>query len=926
MNFWATLGLKSAGFQKGLNQAIRSLEGFRRSFLQVAGALGASLGIGSIVSNIKETATQLSVAKATMENVSSSMYEYRDNLEFVKRLSEEYKQDLITLTDGFAKFHAAAQGTNITLSEQRFIYEGLTKAAAYFHMSADRTQNMMVAVEQMMSKGKITAEELRRQLGNNLPGAYAKMAQAAMEFGKTQEGVNYKNIKSFADFESAMKKGQVGLDVLVKFVEKLNEETSNINLDSLQLAANEMKNAWTNLINSTGVENGIKKIYEITANFFNFLNRNLVLVRNMVNVLAVSAIPRIAQSIIKIAKAAKGLQWGTWIGIAITLVGTLIAYFDNLDARINRVNRKLKEIAKIEDPLERLAALNEEQRKTWARIQEFNKDPGFRERYQQWKDSKDQKVDYKGWGWGNQPLFGKHGIITSKENNQFKEYEGLVQGMQDLGKEIDKLRETIKDPELIGPVLGRDEPGLPDLPNINTNLIGGSGSGSGSKAKADKTVKDYVEDYKEELHKLNNQFNANAITDEEYRESLFKLGKTAWENITAFDNFREKISELPTDLQDSAKSAEFYAEAEKKLQEIRNGSEDFKNQQKWEQYRKKEAQKDSEFKARDTRFDFEKKDFEILRAEQEQWEAITDRLKDKMEEVENTFDEVDEKAVAELQNLSEAMDEAALHAKNLKDAADVAEWQNKIKELQKDYNEGLMSGVKNAANSLDRLTDGFKKIKESMEDEDTSAWEKIIMIINELVQLFDTLNSLSQTFNTLQLISQKLVKAKNDEEMLGLAQTVAAQGAVNVAKGTDIALTKTATAAEGKEAAAAVANTAAKSGEAIAGATASGAKLPFPWNIAAIAAGIAAVVGALAMIGKFASGGVVGGNSYHGDHVLARLNSGEMVLNNSQQGKLWNAINSGNLGGGKVGGKVQFEIRGDTLQGVLNNFNMKKRG
>ena len=162
--------------------------------------------------------------------------------------------------------------------------------------------------------------------------------------------------------------------------------------------------------------------------------------------------------------------------------------------------------------------------------------------------------------------------------------------------------------------------------------------------------------------------------------------------------------------------------------------------------------------------------------------------------------------------------------------------------------------------------------------------------------------------------------------MLGLAETVAAQGAVNVAKGTDIALTKTATAAEGKEAAAAVANTAAKSGEAIAGATASGAKLPFPWNIAAIAAGIAAVVGALAMIGKFASGGVVGGNSYHGDHVRARLNSGEMVLNNSQQGKLWNAINSGNLGGGKVGGKVQFEIRGDTLQGVLNNFNMKKRG
>jgi len=72
---------------------------------------------------------------------------------------------------------------------------------------------------------------------------------------------------------------------------------------------------------------------------------------------------------------------------------------------------------------------------------------------------------------------------------------------------------------------------------------------------------------------------------------------------------------------------------------------------------------------------------------------------------------------------------------------------------------------------------------------------------------------------------------------------------------------------------------AAKSGEAIAGATASGAKMPFPLNLVAIAAGIAAVIAAISMIGSFADGGIIKGSAFHGDTMLARVNAGEMILN-----------------------------------------------
>lgn len=93
--------------------------------------------------------------------------------------------------------------------------------------------------------------------------------------------------------------------------------------------------------------------------------------------------------------------------------------------------------------------------------------------------------------------------------------------------------------------------------------------------------------------------------------------------------------------------------------------------------------------------------------------------------------------------------------------------------------------------------------------------------------------------------------------------------------------------------------------------------IPFPYNLVAIAAAGSTLLGIISSLkssfaGQFAGGGVVGGNSYTGDKLWARVNSGEMILNRTQQSALF--------GGGR-GGNVNFVIEGSQLKGVLDNYN-----
>ena len=115
----------------------------------------------------------------------------------------------------------------------------------------------------------------------------------------------------------------------------------------------------------------------------------------------------------------------------------------------------------------------------------------------------------------------------------------------------------------------------------------------------------------------------------------------------------------------------------------------------------------------------------------------------------------------------------------------------------------------------------------------------------------------------------------------------------------------------------------AKTAEAAASGAAEAAKTPFVgWLM--VGGAIASILAAFASLPSFSTGGIFAGNSTVGDMNLARVNAGEMILNNRQQRNLFNLLNGNGTLSNVGNGQVTFKIQGKELVGVLNNYNNQK--
>ena len=111
------------------------------------------------------------------------------------------------------------------------------------------------------------------------------------------------------------------------------------------------------------------------------------------------------------------------------------------------------------------------------------------------------------------------------------------------------------------------------------------------------------------------------------------------------------------------------------------------------------------------------------------------------------------------------------------------------------------------------------------------------------------------------------------------------------------------------------------------GAMKAGESLPFPYNIAAIATYVATALSTVNSIKSrmqsFAGGGIVGGTRFSGDSVLVRANSGEMLLNDRQQGNLFNLLDSTFSPNAQT--TIDLRLKGEDIVGAITAYNRRKR-
>lgn len=1171
MSFRTVFTLNAKQFNNGVKQIQTSLKGLKSSFLDFSSAIGLGLGMTTLVSNLKETAVKMSVAQQTLQNVSKATTEYegtlghvnitlnryQENLKFVKELSQKYGQDLIVLTHEYAQFTAAADGCGMSLKDQRVLYEALVRAAATFHMSEDKTRDMMVAVTQMMSKGKITAEELRRQLGNHLPGAFNLMAKAAGNAGVTANGTT-------AELENLMKKGDaIATELLPAFADELNKLTKDAHFESLQMSLNQFKNAWYGLTEATNFEKMFTNWVDAGVNSLNFLADHFKSFRNMVLTLILSGV---------VHKLAKGFdilidKGDEWYGLQISKLKAVQKRSDILYAKLEATGgfRKVQgdmfepklvnkdkeqiqdlirynntlidqqkirlEIEKLTDKqrsnilrgIENLEDQNNRLKETHEITEEVSKEFGIWqklgkginatiktisatiksigitalvsaiaglitnaiEKHKEWKketerikniysdyvmelkksdssvasqekqlnsllkiikDVKSTEKERKTALNEIQRIIGSNIEINKLEKIE-DAYDRINQAVakwiklekikarvsllsqksaeaEDRNEEIrterlSLLRQKLKEEEIkesptanyftkkiseyrIGKITEKMI-ALDDELRSNNQIIEDSGDkmqefqkqmsevvdaenndyGDDEKGKKKleglaKVYSDYIKEQKE----LSRQLKEGAITQKDYNESFDKMVQSYFESAAGTGELSlDKIIEKLDNGKVLTKMEEWYLELSKLASKaITNASiretgeildKALKNSDKdWKEFLKKQEEKKKELEKkiskgtynvegpenRNSLFDYDKTSSEIISEEidiiQDWYKKASDAFDEISEDAKNivdTYGLIDDKLV----ELKEKMDIAKYAANSLEEAMNFSKISEDIGALQKEMGELVYGGVKDLSDSMDRVVSAANNLKDTMEDSDSSGWEKFMAVFNMISQVLDSAMGMYQNIQSIEENEAAIGAAKlAEQEALNelLKKEVALRMAANglsdaqiekrmqsldamfkesglLQKILDLSLEeKQATvaniAAKGAEAAVTAASASASAGEAVANATASAAKMPFPYNLPAIAASIASVLGALANMNKFAKGGIVGGNSTRGDRNMARVNSGEMILNKAQQGTLFNILN----GKGGMGGNVEFKIRGADLVGTINNYTSRKRG
>ena len=201
----------------------------------IGAAAGAPFGIGGVAAGAalgaqvkmmrqalgatSDYAAQLQKLEIALEGVAGP--EYTDALKAANQVTKDFNVPIAVSTKGITRLSAAIIGVGGNVDDAEVVFRNITSAIKATGGGAQDVESAITAMVQTFSKGKVSAEELSGQLGERLPGAVTKFAEA--------------NNMTLPELQKSLKAGTVGLDELMKFIISLGpeyEETARAIADS----------------------------------------------------------------------------------------------------------------------------------------------------------------------------------------------------------------------------------------------------------------------------------------------------------------------------------------------------------------------------------------------------------------------------------------------------------------------------------------------------------------------------------------------------------------------------------------------------------------------------------------------------------------------------------------------------------------------
>lgn len=270
-----------------INAKLGQLEGKLGAVEKKGGGMASSIGtafkglaVSAALYKMAEFGKEVIQTTARFQSLSNSIKFASDtavqgesSMLWISDLSRKMGLPIEETTEGFKTLQGALMNTKFTAADTRNMFRQVSTGIVAMGLSADDAKGVFLALGQIMGKGKVSAEELRGQIGERVPGAFAIAARA---IGKTT-----------AELDKMMKDGKLmSEDFLPKFaaeMEKTFGAGAEKNANGLSASLNRISNSWTEMMVAIGNSdengliakalNGMSKGVDAVGNSFKSFNQ-----------------------------------------------------------------------------------------------------------------------------------------------------------------------------------------------------------------------------------------------------------------------------------------------------------------------------------------------------------------------------------------------------------------------------------------------------------------------------------------------------------------------------------------------------------------------------------------------------------------------------------------------------------------------------